>query len=86
MILQLINSRGRTVWKAYWNELGYIDMEGESGLGFYDHPENTFLSAFCALNDNPSCQFSGSHVEPFLEYCRMHLDWMCPALKKKFGG
>lgn len=85
MILKLINRNGRVVWVANWNELFKIDIEHESGRGInYPDPESTFLSAFCALNDNPSCQFDGSHVSKFLAYCEQHIDWMCPALKKKF--
>ncbi len=84
MILQLINSKGRTVWKSYWDG-NYITIEHECGGGCgYVHPESTFLSAFCTLNDNPSCKISGSHHGEFLEYCTEHTSWMCPTLKKRF--
>jgi len=85
MILQLINSKGRIVWKADWDYDNTIKFEHECGAGWgYKTPEQSFLSTFCALNDNPSCQFDGSHVESFLAYCKEHIDWMCPSLKKKF--
>jgi hypothetical protein len=89
-ILRLVNSKGREVFRAYYNGIVHdgtrlIDFEQENGSGFsHGQPVDVFDVALCCWIDNPSCSVTGTSRADFLKHCKtVRASWLTQQIKNR---